>query len=100
MKNDLCLRFPDEATAIATLPQFHDAENGWHLASHVHALDPVGALEIIAAVLDLTGQYPVEVTPAVFAEGFHVNLLTDDDALLAVLRDFIITPTNRKRVWA
>jgi hypothetical protein len=98
MKHDLCLRFPDEATAIETLPQFHDAENGWHLGSQVHALDPCDPVELHPALCD--PDTLALLNPPVIAEGFHINLLTNDDELAEALAPFTITPTNRKRVWA
>jgi len=86
---DLILRFPDEASAVAALPQLRGAE-GWIAASHHHALDVIG---------------PLATAPGVLDGAFHVNLLLDPDhpdaaAIQAAVGSCRLTPANRRRVWA
>jgi len=98
---DLILRFPDEASAVAALPQLRGAE-GWIAASHHHALDPIGPMVTAPAILDADGNVT---TPAVLDGAFHVNLLLDPDhpdaaAIQAAVGSCRLTPANRRRVWA
>ena len=102
---DLILRFPDDATAAGTLPQFRgvdpDGNPTWLTASHQHALDPIGPMVLTPAVVDDQGTVT---TPATVDDGFHVNLILDghpdEAAILAAVEPYRITPTRRRRVWA
>lgn len=86
------LRFPDEPTARAALAQYVGAD-GWIVASHAHALDPIG-------VLYEPGEYDAEgnviVEPAPLA-GWHVNLVGEvPEAALP----YVVAPGEPMRVWA
>ncbi len=86
------LRFPDESTAIAALAAYRNAD-GWVVASHAHALDPVGVLYLPGTV-DAEGN---ELTPPTALEGWHVNLI---GAVPAAAVPYIITPAAPLRVFA
>ena len=84
---DLCLRFPDEATATEALTDLHAA------------IDVIGTIYKPTGemLLGEDGEYP-EMAPL---EGWHVNLrgvFTADD--LDALELFVVTPENPVRVWA
>lgn len=78
MIRNVRLRFDTEAEAIAALPQYR-TDGIWIAASHDHALDPIGPL-------GLDGR-------------FHVNLRTDDTALVEALESYRVRPADRLRVW-
>lgn len=73
----LMLRFESEPEAREVLSQFL-FEGEWALASHAHALDPIGPID---------------------GDGFHINLqlATYDGASLEAWR---VYPASPKRVWA
>lgn len=81
---DLRLRFPDEATAIASLSRFRGIDDMgtplWLTASHAHALDPIG--------------------PAPDGVGWLVNLQTADATLADALAPYVVTPAQPVREWA
>lgn len=84
---DLCLRFPDEASATEALADLHAA------------IDTIGTIykPTGQTLLGDDGEYP-EIAPL---EGWHVNLrgeLTDNQ--IATLTPFVVTPNNPVRVWA
>lgn len=87
------LRFPDEATARSVLADFYDAENGWHPASLVHALDPIGTL-FDSGTYDIDGN---EITPPIALDGWHVNFIGE---LPEAALPYVLTPTNPRVVFA
>lgn len=94
---DLMLRFPDEATAIGKLGEYR-ADGQWITASHTHALDPIGAVVLVQAVIDPeTGDV---ITPATVDDGFHVNLRILAGDAPDGLDAYIVTPNQPARVWA
>lgn len=98
---DLMLRADDEATLAAALPMLRDG-GVWVTASHHHALDLIGPVEIAPATLDEAGGI---VTPATLDERFHLNLRLRDDcpdceAIQATAAPFVVTPGDPARVWA
>ena len=106
------LRFPDEQTAIKLMPQYRgsqfddlpyiDTATGleiarkddgrWLLASHDHALDPIGTLYAP------TGEKTSEGDDAMAAiDGWHCNLVCGE--LPEELKEFEVFPVNPKMVW-
>jgi hypothetical protein len=87
-----CLKFPDEATAIAALSQYRGiGEDGtpmWITGSHEHAMAVLGTLH---STLEDGTSTPID--------GFHINLICAEDALSDEAKTYIITPLNPKVVW-
>lgn len=96
--NDLCLKFTSEAEAIKVLSAYRGTdEKGqafWMQASHHHCLDVVGTI-YTEAVYAKDGE--TVIIPPVAMPGFHINLKCEDTT---GLENYIITPKNRRRVWA
>lgn len=80
---DICLKFASEKEAIAAMPQFRSDE-GWILASHTHALDPIGTLY----------------NEGVPSEGWHVNIRLLTGEIPEALTPYRVEPQTQKRVWA
>lgn len=99
MKN-YCLKFADEAKAIAALAKYRIAADlgneVWSTASHTHALDVIGVIYKPTGVMlqSEMGEYP-QMAPL---SGYHVNLMCD--VLPDELGAFVITPATPSRVWA
>lgn len=74
---DFALKADSEAAmrdALRGLGYLATDESGveqWVRASHTHALDPIGAIVKVRAVIDARGEV---VTPAVLYAGWHANL--------------------------
>ena len=87
---DLCLRFPDEATATATLYQ-----DEFPLFRNIDAIGiiykPTGE-----TLQGEDGEYP-EMAPV---EGWHVNVRLMQDEESHTLQPYIVWPNNPVRVWA
>lgn len=101
------LRATDEAALADALPQLRgtdgDGSPCWLLASHHHALDPIGHLALTQAVVDPeTGDV---VTPAVIDDAFHANLRLlethpEHNAIMAACEPFAVHPANPRRAFA
>ena len=65
------LRFPDEASAIAAMPGWHDAELGWRAPTATAAVDVIGAISI-GGEWDIDGN---ELVPPAILPGWHMNIL-------------------------
>lgn len=87
------LRFPDEASAKATLAPYVDADGNWIVASHTHALDPVGTI-YTPGTYDEAGELVTEPSPL---PGWHVNLIGAAPSAAAA---YIVTPSTPARVFA
>lgn len=97
MYDDLYLRFSDEDEAKTVLA-FAIREGQWIHATHDWALDPIGTLVLANATVNPeTGE---ELTPPVFADGFHVNLRILPGASLPDLSAYEVHPASPQRVWA
>lgn len=86
---DLCLKFPDEATAQATL--FADEAPRFHAS-----IDTIGVIHQPIGDMDAEGNF---LTAALL--GWHVNLrgsFTPEQ--LIELAPFVVTPASPVRVWA
>lgn len=104
---DLSLKASSEtAMRDALRPLGYVAADGgaerWVLASHTHALDPVGSIARTRAVFGADGEV---VTPAVFYSGWHANLRLfgfDADARADAVRatGLVINPATPSVVWA
>lgn len=93
----LMLRFEDEAEAVAVLATYQ-RDGAWITASHSHALDVIGSVVTVPAVIDPdTGDV---MAPPVMDPRFHVNLRLLVDAPPAGLGLFIVNPSHPARVWA
>jgi hypothetical protein len=124
VNNDLCLVATNETTMIAALSTkttneetgetqsnnvFHDGQD-WIAATHEWQIHPIGRLQIQPPVLE-DGENGVIITPAVFDDRFHMNILCND-TVFATLQAFdqahfdttgerlIVEPDNRLVVWA
>jgi hypothetical protein len=90
--NDLCLRFADEAEALAALEAAGLTVEGapalgvW--------LDVIGVIVRPIGEPDAEGVQPVEQLP-----GWHVNALLSGD-VPEQLQPYIVAPAQRVRVWA
>lgn len=98
---DLHLKAADEPTARAALPFFVDETGHWLIASHDHALDPIGPLTITPATLAKDGTIA---TPPTIDPAFHLNLrlFGAGEALATAVRatGLAIEPANPRRLWA
>jgi hypothetical protein len=89
---DLCLKFPDEAAAFATLYGAGDEPKLIYTAS----IDTIGVIYQPIGDMDAEGNFLTAALP-----GWHVNLrgvFTEDQ--LAELAEFVVTPEAPVRVWA
>lgn len=98
MKYDLCLVFPDEATAIKMLPQCRGVlETGKEVwltdKQNVFSLLVIGAMST-DAVYAPDGE--TLITPPAPIPGFHCNLQCEEDWGLDA---YVVTPANRKYRW-
>ena len=99
---DLCLRFPDEATANGILyTPITLGEGESEVTTPFPNYRNIDTIGIIYKPTGETlqgedGEYP-EMAPV---EGWHVNvrLMPDEDS--TELAPFVVTPTNPVRVWA
>lgn len=99
------LRADTEDELIAALPWFRDAgEDGepmWVLASHHHAFDPIGALELTPPRLLADGIVEVGDVDT----RYHANLLLDDAhpfaaTITAAVEPFRCNPSDPRRTFA
>ena len=93
------LRFPDETTAKSILAEYWlDTEHyvGWQLASHYHALDPVGVIYQPTGVI-LTDDNGIEYPEMAPIEGWHVNFIGE---LPSAALPYLVTPESPVRVFA
>ena len=104
---DLFLRADTEADLKAALPWAlygDDAPEGfeegdWRESVRFqYALDLIGPITVTDAVMDEDGE--TVLTPAVVDDGFHANLRLIDGFAPDVPAEFIVHPTNPRRVFA
>ena len=102
---DYYLRFPDEASMKAAFDTIES--NTDHGAIVSHPVVSHMAVDIIGLIYDPTGETCKiigpdggEIDASVMAplEGWHVNLR--GDSLPDGLEQYIVNPTNPRRVWA
>ena len=89
---DLCLKFPDEATAQTTLYEAGDEPKSIYTAS----IDTIGVIHRPIGDMDSEGNFLTAALP-----GWHVNLrgsFTPEQ--LAELAMFVVVPAHPVRVWA
>jgi hypothetical protein len=110
-KTDFCLRFADEAEAIATLPQYRgedkDGNGFWITASVNHVLDPIGELADVAPdptappqTVTLEGaEFAFPAVKVTKLDGWHLNLRLLDGSENPQ-PDFTVTPKHQRRIWA
>lgn len=89
------LKFSSESEAIAVLAQFRDAK-GWVLASHRHALDPVGVIWRPTDVMIVDPEFR-EFPETAPLDGWHVNFI---GALPIEAEAFEVFPSTPSRVFA
>jgi hypothetical protein len=89
------LKFPDEATARAVLADYL-IDDEWALASHTHALDPVGAILKPTGVklFNNDGDEYEEMAPI---PGYHINFI---GVLPDAAQPYVVEPTNPVRMFA
>lgn len=110
-----CLRFSTESEAITLMPQYrHDeimyatrltdgeldtyqigVKEFWTLASHSHALDPIGTLYAETGEVALIDGIETKLTAPL--PGWHMNFQGE---LPEELLPFVVVPVNPKVVWA
>ena len=99
MQHKLKLQFPDEATAIEALSDYHtvdDEGNGiWITGSHTHALLPIGN-ETIPAEYD---ENENEIAPAIPLDGWRVHLQLETP-IPSEIEQYIINPNYSLIEWA
>lgn len=94
---NLMLRFEDETQAVELLAAYR-RDGAWITASHSHALDVIGQVVTVPAVIDPdTGDV---MAPPVMDPRFHVNLRLLVDVPPAGLGPYIVNPSHPARVWA
>lgn len=82
---DLCLKFPDEATATGALEGLIGV-----------SIDTIGVIHQPIGGLDSDGNFLTAAIP-----GWHVNLRGEfAEEQLAALEPYIVTPEAPVRVWA
>lgn len=89
------IRFPDEATGLATLEaaSLLDGDGNPVIASHTHALDVVG-------IITRGGEWDEDgsvITPPEVLDGWHVNYSGE---LPESWEQYVVSPVNPVRVWA
>ena len=109
---DLCLKFPDEAAAFATLYEpvtqtvtTYDEDGaattvtteveGEFRVRHTASIDTIGVIHQPIGDMDGEGNFLTAALP-----GWHVNLRgTFTPEQMEVLAPFVVTPENPVRVW-
>lgn len=82
---DLCLKFPDEATATTALESLTGI-----------SIDTIGVIHDAIGELDSDGNFLTAAIP-----GWHVNLRGEfTEEQMAELQQYIVTPAAPVRVWA
>lgn len=82
---DLCLKFPDEATATSAMESMTGI-----------SIDTIGVIHEAIGELDGEGNF---LTAAI--HGWHVNLRGEfTEEQMAELQPYIVTPESPVRVWA